>query len=51
MQEIEAATANAEAQGRLSEMKVQLGLAAGPTPQELKQAATPAPATDEAKSE
>jgi len=41
MQEIEAATANAEAKARLSEMKVELGLAAGPTPQELKQAAAP----------
>jgi phage shock protein A len=47
MQEIEAATVNAEAQARLSEMKVQLGLASGPSPEELLQASSPSEPADD----
>ena len=52
MLEIESAAANTEAQARLSAMKVEMGLAKGPSPEELL-AATGAtePAADEAKPE
>ena len=41
MREIEAATANVEAKSRLSAMKVELGLAKGPSPEELLAASAP----------
>ena len=52
MHEIEAATANVEAKSRLSAMKVEMGLAKGPSPEELLSATgTTEPAADEAKPE
>ena len=52
MHEIEAATANVEAKSRLSAMKVEMGLAKGPSPDELLAATgTTEPAADEAKPE
>ena len=52
MHEIEAATANVEAKSRLSAMKVEMGLAEGPLPDELLAATgTTEPAADEAKPE
>jgi phage shock protein A len=51
MREIEAATASAEARSRLSAMKVELGLASGPTPEELLAAAAPSSSDDTADAE
>jgi len=45
MQEIEAATANAQAKSRLADMQVELGLAPGPSPAELKSAAEALPSS------
>ncbi len=43
MKEIEAATMNVEAKARLSEMKVELGLPSGASPEELLEVAEPQP--------